>query len=66
VSAIYDLRLAIEKKIQDDGLDAAKTKGLIALKAGKLLSLISPNTPDDAASLTKLRGAAREVLGVSL
>ena len=66
MSAIYDLRMAIEKKIQNDGLDAAKTKGMIALKAGKLLSLISPNTPDDTASITKLRNAAREVLGVSL
>lgn len=66
MSAIYDLRLAIEKKIQADGRDMTQTKGLIALKAGKLLSLISPNTPDDPAFIAKLRGAAKEVLGVSL
>ena len=66
MAAMYDLRMAIEKKIESLGLDGAKTRGLIGLKSGKLLTLISPATPDDPAAIAKLRDVAREVLGVSL
>jgi hypothetical protein len=66
VAVIYDLRIAIEKKIKEKGVDEAKYRGLVGLKAGRLLSLISANTPDDPAAIAKLRNAAREVLGVSL
>lgn len=59
---MYDLKMAIEKKIKDDGLDVAQYRGLIGLKSGKLLSLINSNTPDDAATMMKLRAAARELL----
>jgi len=65
VSALYDLRIAIEKKIKGDGLDEAKFKGQIGLRAGKLLALITPNTPDDPAVIAKLRQAAKDVLHAS-
>jgi hypothetical protein len=66
VSKLYDFRLAIESKIQADGLDPMKTKGEIGLRTGKLVSLISPSTPDDPVAVAKLRQAAKEVLNLSL
>jgi hypothetical protein len=66
VSKLYDLRLAIEAKIKADGLDPMKVKGEIGLRTGKLVSLISPSSPDDPAVVAKLRQAAKELLNLSL
>jgi hypothetical protein len=66
MAVLYDLRMAIEKKIEADHLDATHVRGQIGLKAGKLISLISPNTPDDPVVIGKLRSAAREVLGLNI
>jgi hypothetical protein len=66
VGAMYDLRMAIEKKIDEDKLDPAKTRGMIGLKAGRLLSFITPSTADDPATITKMRDAARELLHANL
>jgi hypothetical protein len=66
VSQLYDARLAIEKKIQTDGLNAADVKGKIGLKSGKLLALITATSPDDPVVLAKLRQAAKEVLNLNL
>lgn len=65
MSQIYDLRLRIEEKIKADGLNAMEIKGQIGLKSGRLLALISPNTPDDPVGLAKLRQAAKDVLHIS-
>lgn len=62
MSVLYDLRIAIEKKIKADHLDEAQIKGQIGLRAGKLLSLIGPNTPDDPATISKIRQAASDLL----
>ena len=40
-------------------------KGKIGLRAGRMLSLIFPNTADDAVALTKLKQAAKEVLNLN-
>lgn len=66
MSQLYDARLAIEKKIQTDGLNAADVKGKIGLKSGKLLALITATSPDDPVVLAKLRQAAKEVLNLNL
>jgi hypothetical protein len=43
-----------------------QVKGKLGLKAGLLISLISANTPDNPASIAKLRLAAMEVLNLAL
>ena len=66
MSVLYDLRLLIEAKIKAEGLDAAQIRGQVGLKSGRILSLISPNTPDDPAALAKMRQAARDILHMSV
>ncbi len=66
VSQLYDLRLRIEEKIKNAGLDPMEIKGKIGLRSGKLLALISPTTPDDPQAIAKLKLAAREVLNLNL
>ena len=62
MSAIYDLRLAIEKKIRADKLDEASIIGQIGLRSGKLIPLITPRTSDDPAVIAKIKDAASELL----
>ena len=66
MSILYDLRLSIENKIKADGLDAMQVKGELGLRSGRLLSLISPSTPDDPVAVAKLRQAAKDLLNLSL
>jgi hypothetical protein len=63
---LYDARMSIQKIIDDKGLDQAKTCGSIGLKAGMLLAMVKPDTPDDEAKLSRLKSAASEVLGASI
>lgn len=65
MGALYDVKLSIEQAINAKKLDVAKTNGSIALKAGVLLALVSPSTPDDPVKLQRLRTAAKEVLGMN-
>jgi hypothetical protein len=66
VSQLYDMRMAIEARIEVSGADAMDVKGKIGLRSGKLLAFITPTTPDDPALVAKLRAAAKEVLNLSL
>lgn len=66
MSILYDLRLAIENKTKADGLDPMQVKGEIGLRTGRLLSLISPSTPDEPEAVAKLRQAAKDLLNLSL
>ncbi len=63
---LYDTRMSIQKIIDDKGLDKASVCGSIGLKAGMVLSLLRPDTPDDEVKMERLRTAAKEVLGVSV
>jgi hypothetical protein len=65
VSQLYDLKVLIETTIKDKGMDSAQVRGEIALKAGRLLSFISPTTPDDPAGVAKLKEAIKEVLHIN-
>jgi len=65
VSQLYDLKILIEKHITAKGLDSAEVRGKIALKAGRLLSFINPNTPDDPAGVAKLKQAITDVLNIN-
>lgn len=66
MSQLYEMKLQIEAKIEADGIDAKEARGKIGLRSGKLLSLINPGTPDDAATVAKLKAAAKEVLNLTL
>jgi len=65
VSQLYDLKILIEANIAAGGLDSAEVRGKIALRAGRLLSFISPNTPDDPAGVAKLKQAIKDVLNIN-
>ncbi|MFY9852925.1 MAG: hypothetical protein WAK26_03500 [Terracidiphilus sp.] len=65
MSQLYDLKVLIESTITAKGLDATDTRGKIALKAGRLLTFISPTTPDDPAGVEKLKQAIKDVLNIS-
>ena len=43
-----------------------EVKGKIGLRSGRLLALISPTTPDDPATITKLKAAAKDILNLNL
>ena len=66
MSQLYDMKVKIEAKIKADKLDESDIKGKIGLKAGKLLAFITNTTPDDAATIAKMRQAAKEVLNMTL
>ncbi len=66
MSQLYDLRMAIENKIKTEGLDATEVKGKIGLRSGRILALISANTPDDPMAVAKLRQAVKDVLNINL
>ena len=66
MSQLYDLRMKIEEHIKASGLDARDVKGKLGLRSGKLLSLITPTTPDDAETISKLKQAIKEVMHVTL
>lgn len=63
---LYDYAQRIEEHIQRTGLDVFTTRGAIGMKAGFIVSLITPNDPDDPAKIEKLRAAAESVLGIRL
>jgi hypothetical protein len=62
MAALYDLKVKIDKTIEEKKLDGVATRGKIALQTGSLLSLVSANTPDDPVKLDKLRKAVAAVL----
>lgn len=65
MSQLYDLKVLIEEKIKANGLDAADVKGQIGLKSGKLLAFINASTPDDPATVAKLKQAIKDVLNIN-
>ncbi len=63
---LFDARQRIDQVIAQRNLEAVQVRGAIGLKAGMLLGLILPSTPDDDDKLQRLRAAAREVLNVDV
>lgn len=66
MGVLYDHAQKIEQHIQSNGLDVFKTRGAIAMKSGFIISLITPNDPDDPEKIELLRKAAEQVLGLRL
>lgn len=62
---LYDLCQRIDEIIKDRGDEVFHVRGAIALKTGFIISLITPDDPDDPAKIADLRAAAQEVLGIS-
>ena len=63
---LFDAKQKIESAIAAKKLDAVQVKGAIGLRTGILLNLVNANTADDETKLTKLRAAAKEILGISV
>jgi hypothetical protein len=63
VGQLYQAVRSIEQIIARKTLDDFKTKGLISMKAGFFLSIVTPDSPDDPARIASLRSAAEEILG---
>lgn len=63
MGALYETVRRIEGLIEKKGLPLYKTRGLIGLRAGFLLGMVTPDTPDDPLRIAALRVAARDVLG---
>lgn len=62
MSKLYDARLRVEKLLTEQKGDVTELRGKIGMKIGFLLSLVTPNSPDDAVRLERLRKAVDEVL----
>lgn len=65
-SQLYLLKEKIEKVIAEKNLDPFKTTGMISLKCGFAIGLLSPNTTDDPMKEAKLRSAINEILKINL
>jgi hypothetical protein len=63
---LYDYAVRIQKHVEDNNLDAFKTRGALALQTGFLITLVGENDPDDPQRISALREAARDVLGLTL
>jgi hypothetical protein len=60
---MYEAASQVEAIIEKRGLDPFKTKGMISMRTGFLLSFISPDDPDDEERLEQLKQVAFDVLG---
>ncbi|MDI6717413.1 MAG: hypothetical protein QME63_10810 [Actinomycetota bacterium] len=63
---LYDLRMKIERIIEEQKMDPFKAKGAIGLSSGVVFAMVRPETPDDPVKIQKLREAAREILNVAI
>jgi hypothetical protein len=66
MGTLYDYCARIEEHIEREDLDVFRTRGELALRAGFLITLVSPDDPDDSEKIMALREAAAEVLGLQL
>ena len=63
---LYDAKVKLEQLIAERKLVASEVKGAISLKAGVILALVGPSTPDDPVKLEKLKAAVRAILKTEL
>ncbi len=63
MGALYETVRRIEGVIEKKGLPLYRTRGLIGLRAGFLLGMVTPDSPDDPPKIAALEAAARDVLG---
>jgi hypothetical protein len=63
---MYQALKQIDALIVEQGRDLFRTRGLISLKLGFMVGLISEDTPDDPEKLQALLDAAEDVLDVRI
>lgn len=63
---LYQYCEQIQAHIENNRLDVFRTRGQLNLRCGFLISLVTPDEPDDPQRLTALKDAARDVLGLEL
>lgn len=63
MGALYETVRRIEAAIERKRLPLYKTRGLIGLRAGFLLGMVTADTADDPLRIAALRAAALDVLG---
>lgn len=63
---LYDMVKELELQIEKTDADFYESLGFVSMKAGFLMSLVSPDTPDDPEKINALRTAAQNVLGLRL
>jgi hypothetical protein len=56
---------ALEAKHVGEPLELIRAKGMVATKVGFLVSMVTPNDPDDPEKIAALKGAA-SALGMQL
>ena len=66
MGVLFEYKQKLDTIIQQRSLDPAATKGAIGMKAGFLIGMIGPTTPDDPAKVAKLKQVVQEVLNVTL
>jgi hypothetical protein len=63
MGALYDEVQRLDAAIKKSGKDYFVTKGQLSMKAGFMITLVTPSSPDDPAKMAALQKAAREILG---
>lgn len=63
---LYDNCQIILNHIDDQGLDPFRTRGALALECGFIVTLVTPDDPDDPEKIRALNQAASQVLGLTL
>jgi len=66
VPKLYDYCQQIQRHIETNDLDVFRTRGEIAMSCGFLVSMVTPNDPDDPDKIAALRKAAREIFNLEL
>jgi hypothetical protein len=63
---LYDYSQQIQKHIEANNLDVFKSRGELAMRCGFIVTLITPDEPDDAGKIDALRTAAKAVFNLDL
>jgi hypothetical protein len=63
---MYQALKQIDAVVAEKDMDLFRTRGLISLRLGFMVGLISEDTPDDPEKLQALLDAAEDVLGTRI
>jgi hypothetical protein len=63
---LYEYSQQIQKHIEANNLDVFKSRGELAMRCGFIVTLITPDEPDDPAKMEALRSAAKTVFNLDL
>jgi hypothetical protein len=66
MGVLNDIKVRIDRVIEEKKLDGAVIRGKLALKTGFLLAIVNASTPDDPVKVAKLKSAAAEILNLKV